>query len=158
MKKHLYFPFTVCCILFTAMLGGCGATGSVSPQQRVEQFITSTVAAFNDRNLNNETRQEELATQLASYFVPESQATQKVAIKDSLARMAQTGAIVKLEQLNLTTLNQTGTTANVQLNTGWLDLNVGQSNTQIDLKQSGIVSSGDTAKLRKIAGIWYIEP
>ncbi len=145
--------------LMLAVLAACGGTAGASPESRVEGFMNDTNAAFNDANIKDAAKQEEWADKLSKYFIPAEQAAQKEEIKAGLAAVGTGLITMKIENVKVEKVSETGDNAEVKLVSGKIIMESGGQTEERDLAEAGLTGgSNENAKLQKVDGVWYMIP
>ncbi|MBA3468886.1 MAG: hypothetical protein H0T53_04500 [Herpetosiphonaceae bacterium] len=145
--------------LLLAVLAACGGAAAATPQSRVESFMSDVNTAFNDPNIADAAKQEEWADKLSKYFIPAEQAAQKDEIKQGLAAVGSGLIKMKIENVKVEKVSETGDNAEVKLVSGKMIMEAAGQTEEQDLAQSGLTgSSGENATLQKIDGVWYMVP
>jgi hypothetical protein len=145
--------------LMLAVLAACGGAAAATPEKRVEAFMTDINSAFTDANLKDAAKQEEWADKLSKYFIPAEQAAQKTEIQTALSAMGSGLMSMKIENVKVEKVSETGDNAGVKLVSGKIIMEAAGQTQEQDLAEAGLTGgSGENAKLQKIDGVWYLVP
>lgn len=144
-------------MLMLGALAACGGGTSATPEARAESFFNDFIAAFNDPNLGDAAKQDEWADKLSKYFLPDQQAKQKEDVKQSFSAMPPGSMTIKIDNLKLEKVSESGDTAEVKIASGTMTMNIMGTEQTLDLASEGFGVTGTNAKMKKIDGVWYID-
>jgi hypothetical protein len=147
---------TVLLATLLVILAACGG-GAATPEERVKAFFTDYNTALADANLKDAAKQEEWADKISKHFQPGEQAKQKTNMAELLAGIGgNSGMKVSVEGLTTEKISEESDSAAVKITGGKMKMTMGSETREEELATMGFGGGGDTIKLKKIDGVWYI--
>jgi hypothetical protein len=154
------FSITVLLAMLLVVLAACGGSSgaSASPEDRVKALFADFNSALGDANLKDAAKQDEWADKISKHFQPSEQAKQKESTKGALSTFGGAGGEMKMSIEGVTTekVSEDGDNAVVKLTGGKVKMTLAGQTQEQDLATSGFGAGGDTVKLKKIDGVWYL--